>query len=573
MPAPHTRTDTEHIDRAMASLQGNKTTWARLPIRRKIAYLDSIRQNTVRIAREWTEEAVKAKGLRMESPLAGEEWTSGPYSVLWVTADLRVTLERLAAGTDVLDGYRVRELPSGQVAVDVFPDKARDRILYSGITGEVRMQRDVTIDTLPETVAPFYQREDPEGDVSVILAAGNIASIAVLDVINAMFNDGKVAILKMNPVNDYLGSHFEEVFADLVADGFMAFAYGGSDVGEYLTNHPDADSVHVTGSVSTYESIVFGSGEEGAANKAANRPRNPRPVGAELGGVGPVIVVPGTWSKRDLRFQAEHIASMKLHNSGFNCVAAQVLVLPEGWAHSEELLDEIRAVLAEAEDRPPYYPGAPERAAAFAERGSSDVFGVEHPRYLVTGLDAESVDEPAFGRELFAPGLAVTTLAAPDVPSYLIRAVRFANEQLAGTLGVNILIDPRTQRRHRDALEQALDALQYGTIAVNVWTGAAYFLSQAAWGAFPGHEPHDIGSGTGFVHNVLMFEKPEKSIVRGPFAPSHRAFLRGEFHLSPKLVYFVTNKQAHRIGERLIDYCASGSTSDMSKVVAAALRG
>lgn len=557
----------------MATISANKAAWARLPVERKIGYLDGIRRHTVRVARAWTAEAVEAKGLAMESPLAGEEWTSGPYSVLWVTGDLRVTLARLAEGRDVLDGYAVTELPSGQVAVDVFPANARDRILYSGFTGQVRMQRDVSLATLPDTVATTYRDPDPEGDVAVVLAAGNIASIAVLDVVNAMFNEGKVAILKMNPVNDYLGAFFEEIFADLVSDGFMAFAYGGADVGEYLTSHPDADSVHVTGSIGTYESIVFGSGEQGAANKAANHPTNPRPVGAELGGVGPVIVVPGSWSKRDIRFQAEHIVSMKLHNSGFNCVAAQVLILPEGWDHADELLDEIRSVLADVADRPPYYPGAMDRAGAFADHGAVDVFGVEYPRYLVTGLDADAVDVPPFRKEVFAPSLAVTELPAPDVPSYLIKAVRFANERLAGTLGINILVDPRTERRHRRAFERALDDLEYGTIAVNCWTGAAYFLSQCAWGAYPGHEPNDIGSGTGFVHNVLMFDKPEKSIVRWSFAPSHRAFLRGEFHLSPKPVYFVTNRQAHRIGERLIDYCDTESAADLGRVVSAALRG
>ena len=343
-----------------------------------------------------------------------------------------------------------------------------------------------------------------------------------------------------------------------------------------MTSHRAADSIHVTGSVATYEAIVFGGGAEGAANKAAGTPINPRPVAAELGGVGPVIVVPGPWSSRDIRFQAEHIVSMKLHNSGFNCVAAQVLVLPDGWEHTDALLDEIRAVMAEVEDRPAYYPGSSKRAAALGDPsspdGGVDVFGGDHPRYLVTGLDADGAEEPAFLSEAFAPVLVVTKLPAPDVVSYLIKAVRFANERLAGTLGVNILIDPKTARRYRDALDRAIDTLEYGTIAVNLWTGAAYFLSNCAWGAYPGHTPDDIGSGTGFVHNALLFDKPEKSIVRGPFAEGYRAFLRGEFHLSPKLIYFVTNRQAHRIGERLIDLHASESSVDLARVASAAMR-
>ena len=38
----------------------------------------------------------------------------------------------------------------------------------------------------------------------------------------------------MNPVNDYLGPIFEEVFDDLVRRGFVRFAYGGAGVGSRL---------------------------------------------------------------------------------------------------------------------------------------------------------------------------------------------------------------------------------------------------------------------------------------------------------------------------------------------------
>ncbi|HSJ71427.1 MAG TPA: aldehyde dehydrogenase family protein [Acidimicrobiia bacterium] len=566
--------DTARIDADMAVLDANKKTWATLPISRKIRYLDSIKAHTVRVAREWVVDAVHAKGVSIDAPIAGEEWTGGPYSVLSIIQDLRSTLVRLDNGESVLDGYEVRELPSGQVTVDVFPRTSHDRLLFSGISAEVRMQPDVTLDNLDATVATFYREADPSGAVGVVLAAGNIASIAVLDVVHAMFNEGKVAVLKMNPVNDYLGSHFEEILADLIADGFVRLAYGGADVGSYLTSHPLAETIHITGSASTYEAIVFGTGDEGRRNKEQKTVVNPRPVGAELGGVGPVIVVPGKWTKRDIRFQAEHIVSMKMHNAGFNCVAAQVLVLPEGWDHKGALIDEIRAVLAEIDDRPPYYPGAEDRCERVASVSRHvEVFGDTHDRFLLLEIDPEDTEHPAFRSEVFGPALAVTTLPCPDVPSYLIKAARFANGTLEGTLGAVILIDPRTRRRYDAALERALDDLEYGTIAVNAWTGAAYFLSAVAWGAYPGHTPDDIGSGVGFVHNVLMFDRPQKSIVRAPFAPSHRGFLRGEFHLGPKMVYFVTNKQAHNIGFQLIAYSDEESMASIAKVASAAIRG
>ena len=566
--------DTAHLDQELETLQANKKRWAELPVSDKIGFLDSIREKTAEQARSWVEDAVKAKMLDMDHHLAGEEWTSGPFSVLSVTQDLRRTLVRLDEGIRVLEGHEVRESASGQTVVDVFPATIDDRLLFSGVKAEVRMQDGVTAENIDDTVATFYKEADPDGDVSVVLAAGNIASIAVLDVVYAMFNEGKVAILKMNPVNDYLGSHFEAIFADLVAEGFVRFAYGGADVGAYLTGHPLADSIHITGSARTYEAIVFGPGEEGLVNKADGVRVNTKPIGAELGGVGPVIVVPGQWSKADLRHQAEHIVSMKMHNSGFNCVAAQIVVMPRDWDQGDALLDEIRDVLGDIDIRAPYYPGAVDRIEAMAEASRDvEIYGGEHSVYLLPDVDTDGDHAEAFTTEVFGPALAFVRLPSPDTPTYLINATRFANERLEGTLGANVIIDGRTQKRYGAALEQALTDLEYGTIAVNTWTGAAYFLSACAWGAFPGHTPEDIGSGVGVVHNTLMFDKPEKSIVYGPFASAPRSFLKGERHVSPKLVYFVTNRNAHEIGERLIDYSSSESKADLAKVALAALRG
>lgn len=566
--------DTAKIDTSLETLTRNKKAWAVLPIARKREYLESIRANTTRVARSWVEAAVAAKGLSMDEPLAGEEWTSGPYAIVSLCRALDETLRRLDEGQSPIDGYSVSTTTTGQVTVDVFPTTTEERLLYSGVRAQVWMQPGTTPETLEDTVATFYRDPDPEGDLCVVLAAGNISSIAPFDIIHEMFNERKVVAVKMNPVNDYLGEFLEIVFADLIEDGYLRFDYGGVDVGIYLTNHPSVDSIHITGSVSTYEAIVFGSGDDRALNKQQDRPVNSRSIEAELGGVGPVIVVPGPWSKRDLRYQAEQIVSTKLHNCGFNCIAAQVIVMPEGWEHTDTLVDEIRVAMARATDRVPYYPGATDRTGAAIDRPSGvEAFGGRDQRYLVTHLDANRLDEVMFDTEVFAPVLGVVTLPSPDVASYLKKAVRFANERLNGTLGANILIHPRTEKRERSAFDQALADLKFGTIAINTWTGVAYFLPTCTWGAYPGHSRQDIQSGSGTVHNALMFGAAQKSVVRGPFAPAERAWLKGQPNLSPKPVFFVTNRQAHVIGERLIAYMDSGSKADLARVASAALRG
>ncbi len=566
--------DKPTMDADLELLAANKQRWAHLPIVDKIAYLDSIKARTVATAKEWVERSVAAKGLTMDDPRAGEEWTGGPFAVLFLLRDLRTTLVRLSTGTPVLEGYDARVLPTGQVSVDVFPTSFDDAVLFSGVTAQVWMQPEVSLDDLENTTASFYRGDPHDGDVKVVLGAGNVSSIPVLDVVHSMFNDGSVVMLKMNPVNDYLGPVMETILEDLVADGFVRFAYGGADVGAYLTSHPDADSLHVTGSVSTYNAIVYGEGPAGEERRLRDEPINTKPLTAELGGVTPTIVAPGEWTNRDIRFQAEHIVSQKMHNSGFNCVGTQTLVLPAGWAHADALVDEIRRVMQDTPGRQPYYPGSSERCERFTAASENvETVGGAYPRYIVTDVPAGDSKNPWFTKEIFGPVLAVTRLHAPDVPTFLANAVDFCNNTLAGTLGANILIDPATSREHRAALDNALSELDYGCVAVNAWVGVAYALPKAAWGPSPGHSRTHIGSGVGFVHNTLMFDKPAKSVVTGPFAPAPRAFRKREFHVSPKMIYFVTNKQSHVVGEKLIDYIDRPTKVKLASIAASASRG
>lgn len=115
---------------------------------------------------------------------------------------------------------------------------------------------------------------------------------------------------------------------------------------------------------------VFGPGAEGARRRAEGKPLIDKPITSELGGVGPVIVVPGRWSDAALRFQAENVATQRLHNSGFNCVATQVVVLPERWAQADRSLGYLRGAIRKTPSRPACYPGAADRQRAAVESHS-----------------------------------------------------------------------------------------------------------------------------------------------------------------------------------------------------------
>jgi hypothetical protein len=151
-----------------------------------------------------------------------------------------------------------------------------------------------------------------------------------------MINWGQVVICKMNPVNEYLGPIFEDIFAPLIRDGYVRFVYGGGDVGRYLTEHELVKAIHITGSAATHDLIVYGSGEEGARRKATDDRVLDKPINSELGGVGSTIVLPGPWSDADFAYQAEHLVTQKLHNSGHNCIAEPGRRAPVGLGRHEQ---------------------------------------------------------------------------------------------------------------------------------------------------------------------------------------------------------------------------------------------
>src|SRR5260370_642449 len=107
-----------------------------------------------------------------------------------------------------------------------------------------------------EHQASFY-RKPHDGEVCVVVGAGNVTSIPPTDVAYKMFVEGKACILKMNPVNAYLGPFLERAFRAAIEKGFFAVVYGGAEVGEYLVNHRLVDEVHITGSDKTHDIMVW----------------------------------------------------------------------------------------------------------------------------------------------------------------------------------------------------------------------------------------------------------------------------------------------------------------------------
>jgi aldehyde dehydrogenase (NAD(P)+) len=237
-----------------------------------------------------------------------------------------------------------------------------------------------------------------------------------------------------------------------------------------------------------------------------------------------------------------------------------MLILPEGWDQADQL---VAAVAAAMEAAPPsglYYPGAGGRLADFEGHGEN-VRKLELPGAVIATARA-GADDYFERTEVFAPAMSVTRIAGPDAKQYLRAAIHHANEKLAGTLGANIIIHPSTIRDiGRAEFETILAELRYGIIAINSWSGFAFSLFQAPWGAFPGHTQQDVGSGIGVVHNGLMFERSERTVVEAPF----RVF--------PKPAWFVGHKKAGVIGRLLTAFVHRPSVAKLPRILWNALSG
>jgi len=565
------------VDAAIERLHAKKDTWLAVPVAARIALLERCIESTVSVAERWAEIGARIKGFEPTAVGAGEEWLAG---IMPTIRNARLLIEALRSNGQPKPAL-VRKRPDGQVVARVHPTNLMERLMFTGITADVWIEKGKE----PTQGAIYRERkESAEGRVCVVLGGGNVNSIPPMDVLYKLFVENEVVLLKMNPVNEALGPVLEDALRPLVTEGVLAVISGGAAVGGHAAQHPKVGALHVTGSDRTYDAIVWGGDpEERARRKASGEKVNERSFSAELGCVTPVIVVPGPWSDSDIRFQARHVASMVTQNASFNCNAAKVIVTARGWLQREAFLDALHEELKKTPARKAYYPGARDRHGAFVAK---------YPDAMVLGsIPAGDADDVvpwtaipdvssdaggyALTNEAFCGVVAEVTLdvadhkggmlreghVGPSVERFLEQAVAFANDRCWGTLSCCVLVHPQIQDENADALSRAIADLRYGGIGINVWPGMIYALVTPTWGAFPGHRAEDIQSGTGVVHNTFLFDHPEKSVVKGPF------------RMRPTPAYFSDHKNLRQLGQRLVAFEAKPSWRGLFSVVRAAIRG
>jgi len=533
------------LDEAIAALREHAAELMATPPAAKAALLRECTSRLAGIAADWVDAGCLAKGLPPAA--SAEEWLAGPMPTVRAARLLADSLDAIADnGRPPLGtGSRVRD--DGRLEIDLFPVSGYDKVMFGGFTARAILAEGIDRAEAMHRQAAIYQR-GADGGVALILGAGNVSSIPPLDVFTKMFNEGYVCLLKMNPVNEWVGPFLERALAPLIARGWLRIVYGGADTGKYLVEHAGIDDVHITGSDRTHDLIVWGPpGPERERRMRAGEPLLDKPISSELGNISPVAIVPHAYSDKELWFQARNLATMVVNNASFNCNAAKMLITSRDWPQREQFLDLVKRALDQAPTRRAYYPGARDRYQQLTGgRGRVDLIGRADDQHLAWALirdvDSARADEPLFRTEPFCGLLSETCVGSADPIEFLAAVTAFMNDRLWGTLNAALIIHPKLEQDATvgKALDRAILDLRYGTVAINHWPALGYAFGSTPWGGHPSATLKDIQSGIGWVHNTFMLDGLDKVVIRGPL------------RVKPYPVWFYDHPRAHEVGPRLV---------------------
>jgi len=550
------------IDVAVLRLRQGATRLAQASLVQRMQWARLCTDGIAHVAVTWVEAACRAKQIPAASPARAEEFLVGPVAVLRYLRLMIGTFTQLHSGSEPgLPGKVYRR--NDQLRVPTFPTaELYDRLVFKPLSAETWLQPQVAPDAIfGDYPARLTRQFIPPPHVTLVLGAGNVSAIPATDALTKILQEDRAVLLKMNPVNDYLGPLFEQALRPLIDEGLLQIVYGGSDVGSYAVHHPQIDSVHITGSIETHDAIVWGPDvQERCARKANGSPVVAKPVTSELGNVTPWAILPGEYSETQLRAQAESIVASITNNASFNCIATKMLITWKRWPARERFLDLIDSILSRIPPRCAYYPGARDRFREFVGRETIANNEKTLPWTLRRGVNADR-DPELFERESFVCVTGETALDATSPQTFLEAATELMNDRLWGTLAAAITIPDAWQKREPAALEAAIELLRYGTIGINMWPGIAYALMSPPWGAFPGAILSDVQSGSGFVHNTYLLSNPQKTVLRSPLS------------FSPKPVWFSTHRRPEIVAAKLCGLYSQPSIWKIPGLLAQALRG
>ncbi len=522
--------------------------------------VDACGQGVMRSSKEWVRTACEAKRIGADQPISAEEILAGPATLLRYLRILSKVFQDVEkTGSPMLPGIPRNNL-LGRQCIPVLPVSSLfDGLIFMGLQAEVWRQADANFDQSIE--GSWNVSKLGGGQITGVLGAGNVSSIPATDMLYKLFHHREAVLLKLNPVNDYLEPFFNDAFRPLVDAKLLRIVCGGIEVGDAIVKHESISGLHLTGSHLTHDAIVWGSDpQQRIASKHDNRPLVTKSVTSELGNVTPWIIVPGRYTGKQLRSQAEHVVASITNNASFNCLATKMIVTSRGWEQRSDFLDLIDSQLSKIPPRFAYYPGAHERFARAAGKPSPEADDGTLPWTLIRDANPSATPH-LFDEESFVCVCAETQLAESEPEAFLDSAVDFVNNRLFGTLCATLTLPSDFRRQNGLALDRALVKLRYGSVCINQWSGVAYGLMTPPWGGYPGATLEAPQSGIGHVHNTFGISNIEKTVLWGPLCNF------------PKPVWFPSHGRANQVAWELLRLYDCPSIRRLPKLFLHALRG
>ena len=540
------------IDRFISTLRTKSKEFNSISNVQLASMLEETISNIKEVSYFWATICSDNKGTT-KTPAEGEEWLGGPFASVLAT---QYYIKSLINDDDLVEG----NFNNSENSYKVFPNNFIERITFPFINAKVYFNKSMSFEDINK-FRGFSKRYDIEPSITLILGAGNFSSIPYLDVLYHLITRRSVILLKLNPVNEYLKPVFEKVFKNFIERGYIIVTNGNINESKYMATHPGINHIHLTGSDKTYEDIVYGRELTGNERRIKTLSKiNPKPITSELGNVTPIIIHPGKWSTSDIKYQARKIVTGKLNNNGFNCIAAQVVVLPDGWGHTETLIKYVKYYMNKAKDRKAYYPDSIERLTKLEkdksyERVNSLSCTTPHLTREIKAYNKYELDE------VWSSTIYFRKIAYSNAEDYVKKSIDYCNNELWGNLGVSVIIKNHNNKFNKHITNSYIENLKYGTIAINEWAAIGYIIPQLPWGGFPGNKDNDIQSGQSVVHNSMLFESPLKGIVETKFRISRL--------IDPP--WFITNRKSRRLFMNLTYFQINNTKINLIKLIFSAL--
>ena len=540
------------IDRFITTLRTNSKEFNSISNVQLASMLEETISNIKEVAFFWATICSDNKGTT-KTPAEGEEWLGGPFASVLAT---QYYIKSLTNDDDLSE----KRFNNKENSYKVFPNNIIERLTFPFIDAKVYFNKSMSFDDI-NIYRGFSKRYHIDPSITLVLGAGNFSSIPYLDVLYHLITRKSVILLKLNPVNEYLKPVFEKVFQNFIERGYIIVTTGNIDESRYMATHPGINHIHLTGSDKTYEDIVYGRELTLKEKKTKTLSKlNNKPITSELGNVTPIIIHPGKWSTSDIKYQARKIVTAKLNNNGFNCIAAQVVVLPDGWGQTDTLIKFVKHYMNKAKDRKAYYPESIERLEKLEkDKGYERVNALScvtpHLTREIKSYSKYEIDE------VWSSTIYFKKIEYSTNEEFANKAIDYCNDELWGNLGVSVIIKDHERKFNNHITNLYIDKLNYGTVAINEWAAIGYIIPQLPWGGFPGNKDNDVQSGQSVVHNSMLFESPLKGVVNTKFRISRL--------IDPP--WFVSNKKARRLFRNLTYYQINNSNINFLKLIIAAL--